>query len=129
LTKLRLKNFRSYSQLTEIEFSDLNVFIGKNDVGKSSVLKAVDIFFNGKPDKNNLCITGDCNAMEITCIFDEFPERLILDDTVETSLYDEFPLLRKVSDVEFFTSNRISFPAMTIKKLLQSGAVSVNSIL
>ena len=54
LDKLKLRNFRSYSQETEIEVADLNVIIGKNDVGKSSILEALDIFFNGKPDKNDL---------------------------------------------------------------------------
>lgn len=99
LTKLRLRNFRSYSQTTEIDITDLNVIIGKNDVGKSSVLEALDIFFNGKPDKNDLCITGDSNAIEITCFFDDFPERLILDDAVETSLNDEY-LLNSQSQLE-----------------------------
>lgn len=92
LTKLRLRNFRNYSAVTEIDITDLNVFIGKNDIGKSSVLEALDIFFNGKPDKNDLCITGDNNAIEITCIFDDFPEKLVLDDAVETSLKDEYLL-------------------------------------
>ena len=41
LNKLKLKNFRSYSQETEIDISDLNVIIGKNDVGKSSILKMI----------------------------------------------------------------------------------------
>lgn len=92
LTKLRLRNFRNYSGTTEVDISDLNVFIGKNDIGKSSILEALDIFFNGKPDKNDLCITGDTNTIEITCLFDDFPEQLILDDAVETSLNDEYLL-------------------------------------
>ncbi|MBI1183899.1 AAA family ATPase [bacterium] len=56
LNKLKLRNFRSYS--TEIEFfiDDLNVLIGRNDIGKSSILEALDIFFNGKPDKDDLTV-------------------------------------------------------------------------
>jgi len=90
LDKLKLKNFRSYSKETEIEVTDLNVIIGKNDVGKSSILEALDIFFNGKPDKFDLCITSDNGRIEITCVFTELPEELILDDSIATSLADEY---------------------------------------
>ncbi|MCF8714283.1 ATP-binding protein [Joostella atrarenae] len=92
LNQLKLKNFRSYSRETNIDISDLNVIIGKNDVGKSSILEALDIFFNGKPDKNDLCVDNDNSKIEITCLFDDLPEQLILDDTIETSLSDEFLL-------------------------------------
>lgn len=92
LNQLRLKNFRSYSLETNIDISDLNVIIGKNDIGKSSILEALDIFFNGKPDKNDLCVDNDNSKIEITCLFDDLPEQLILDDTIETSLSDEFLL-------------------------------------
>lgn len=92
LNKLKLKNFRSYSQETEIDVSDLNVIIGKNDVGKSTILEALEIFFNGKPDKDDLCISNDNSQIEISCVFDDLPETLILDDTIETSLKDEFLL-------------------------------------
>src|SRR5699024_1087425 len=92
LNQLRLKNFRSYFHETTIDISDLNVIIGKNDVGKSSILEALDIFFNVKPDKNDLCVDNDNSKIEITCLFDDLPEQLILDDTIETSLSDEFLL-------------------------------------
>ena len=92
LNKLKLKNFRSYSQETEINISNLNVIIGKNDVRKSSVLEALDIFFNGKPDKYDLCIENDNSRIEITCIFSDLPDQLILDDTIVTSLSDEYLL-------------------------------------
>lgn len=92
LNKLKLKNFRSYSQETEITVSDLNVIIGKNDVGKSTILEALDIFFNGKPDKDDLCISNNNSQIEITCVFADLPDSLILDDTIETSLKDEFLL-------------------------------------
>ncbi len=92
LDKLKLRNFRSYSQETEIEVADLNVIIGKNDVDKSSILEALDIFFNGKPDKNDLCINNDNGRIEITCTFTDLPNELILDDTIATSLADEYLL-------------------------------------
>lgn len=118
LNKLKLKNFRSYSQETEIDVSDLNVIIGKNDVGKSSILEALDIFFNGKPDKNDLCIENDNSRIEITCIFSDFPEQLILDDTNPTSLSDEY-LLNSENKLEI----KKSFP------ISASGSVSEESVI
>ena len=49
LMKLReivLKNFRGYYRETRIPVDDLTALIGKNDVGKSTILEALDIFFN-----------------------------------------------------------------------------------
>ncbi|MEI7510092.1 MAG: AAA family ATPase, partial [Flavobacterium sp.] len=43
---IKIKNFRSYKDEVEIEFGDLTAFVGKNDIGKSTVLEALDIFFN-----------------------------------------------------------------------------------
>ncbi|ALJ06556.1 hypothetical protein APS56_16065 [Pseudalgibacter alginicilyticus] len=118
LNKLKLKNFRSYSQETEIDISDLNVIIGKNDVGKSTILEALDIFFNGKPDKYDLCISNDNSQIEITCVFDDLPQDLILDDTIKTSLKDEF-LLNSNNKLEI----KKKFP------ISASGSVSEESVI
>lgn len=118
LHKLKLKNFRSYSQETEIDISNLNVIIGKNDVGKSSVLESLDIFFNGKPDKYDLCIENDNSRIEITCIFSDLPDQLILDDTIVTSLSDEY-LLNSDGKLEI----KKSFP------ISASGSVSEESVI
>lgn len=118
LDKLKLKNFRSYSQETEIKVADLNVIIGKNDIGKSSILEALDIFFNGKPDNNDLCINNDNGRIEITCVFTDLPEELILDDTITTSLADEY-LLNAEGKLEI----KKSFP------ISASGSVSEESVI
>ena len=46
ITKIKLENFRSYKSEVAVDFSDLTVFVGKNDIGKSTILEALDIFFN-----------------------------------------------------------------------------------
>ena len=46
ITSLTLRNFRRYRNETTITFDDLTVLVGKNDVGKSTILEALDIFFN-----------------------------------------------------------------------------------
>lgn len=118
LNKLKLKNFRSYSQETEIKISDLNVLIGKNDVGKSSIMESLDIFFNGKPDINDLCINNDNSRIEITCEFTDLPNELILDDTIATSLADEY-LLNADEKLEI----KKTFPIST------SGSISEESVI
>ena len=45
LEKLILKNFRSYSSIVEIPISNLTTLIGKNDIGKSTILEALEIYF------------------------------------------------------------------------------------
>lgn len=51
LKKIHIKNFRSIVDET-IELKDFNCFVGKNDSGKSNVLKALNLFFNDKTDFN-----------------------------------------------------------------------------
>jgi predicted ATP-dependent endonuclease of OLD family len=41
-----IKGFRGYSSQIEVKVSDLLVLVGKNDIGKSTVLEALDVFFN-----------------------------------------------------------------------------------
>ena len=45
LREIILKNFRGYYAETRITIDDLTALIGKNDVGKSTILEALDIFF------------------------------------------------------------------------------------
>lgn len=44
LREVVLKNFRGYYRETRIPVDDLTALIGKNDVGKSTILEALDIF-------------------------------------------------------------------------------------
>ena len=40
-----LKNFRCYHKETHIPIGDFTALIGKNDIGKSTILEALEIFF------------------------------------------------------------------------------------
>jgi putative ATP-dependent endonuclease of OLD family len=95
LKKLKLLNFRSYQSI-EIEFDqNLNVIIGKNDIGKSTILEALDIFFGQErikidiTDKN--VFQGSEMAISCSFIIDQKKEYLI-DTDVKTNLKDEFLL-------------------------------------
>ncbi|MBP1772010.1 MAG: hypothetical protein H6P99_1173 [Holophagaceae bacterium] len=92
-----IRGFRGYSNLIQIDVSDLLVLVGKNDIGKSTVLEALDIFFNdGKGsvkldkediNKANLAAGDDC--IEIYVEFEELPTSIVIDSTNETTLADE----------------------------------------
>lgn len=49
INKLRISNFRSIVK-SDILLKNLSIFVGFNDVGKSNVLKALNLFFNGETD-------------------------------------------------------------------------------
>lgn len=97
---LKIKNFRCFSEETKIDFENLTTFIGKNDAGKSTILEALDIFFNNskgiiKLDENDINKTQQAlqnNTVEITVAFSELPEKIILDKTIETNLEKEYLL-------------------------------------
>ena len=46
LHSVKIENFRSYKDVIEVTFDNLTAFVGRNDIGKSTVLEALDIFFN-----------------------------------------------------------------------------------
>ncbi len=49
INKIHIKNFRSIVDET-LDFKDFTCFVGKNDSGKSNVLKALNLFFNNETD-------------------------------------------------------------------------------
>lgn len=95
LRKLRLRNFRRYEDVS-IEFDNsFNVIIGKNDIGKSTILDALEIFFNNETVK----IESDdcrkkCENKEITIQVSFIPDndKQYTVDTVPTNIEREFLL-------------------------------------
>lgn len=97
---LSITNFRGYRSTVVIPFNDLTVFVGKNDVGKSTILEALDIFFHDgkgliKIEKNDVNIQekrdGNQDTM-ISIVFDELPQKVTIDATSETTLQAEYLL-------------------------------------
>lgn len=114
-----LKNFRGYKGEHRIPINDLTAIIGKNDAGKSTILEALDVFFNGSPkDTSDLCVFRDPSDdfFWIGCEFSDFPETLILDENAPTSLKDEH-LLNKNGNLEII-----------IKIDCSSGTISAKNI-
>lgn len=99
LVKLELENFRSYRNF-EINFQeDMNVIIGRNDVGKSTIMEALEIFFNNElvkidqSDLNNDARNSGNYIIKIKLSFQlNENENIIIDSTNPTNPYDEFLL-------------------------------------
>ncbi len=95
LDTVKLRNFRGYKEEVIIPISNITAFIGKNDAGKSTVLEALEIFFNNSLvscERSDLNKFADCSEIEITCIFTHLPTEIIIDSTVSTTLSDEYLL-------------------------------------
>jgi len=100
IKKLKIKNFRGYKDEVEIEFGNLTAFVGKNDIGKSTILEALDIFFNegkgviklDKDDINKQALAENDNEILISVCFENLPSRIVIDSTNETTLQAEYLL-------------------------------------
>lgn len=107
IKSVKIKNFRSFKEEVKIDIGDLTAFVGKNDIGKSSILELLDIFFNDnkgvikidKDDVNKTSLAEDDNEIEITVEFEELPTALVIDSTNETTLQNEY-LLNEVGNLE-----------------------------
>ena len=53
IRKIEIKHFRSINELVIEDLSHINVFSGLNDVGKSNVIKALNLYFNNQVDWNS----------------------------------------------------------------------------
>lgn len=102
--RLKLKNFRGYKDEIIIDFDDLTAFVGKNDIGKSTLLEALDIFFNNgngavKFDLSDINVSSKNECATISVVFSEIPDAVVIDDSVTTNLRDEY-LLNTDGDFE-----------------------------
>lgn len=102
LKAIKLKNFRSYINEVTIQVDNLTAIVGKNDAGKSTILEALEIFFNNeliKIETADAASGGTANDVCITCVFDDLPSTLTIDTRATTTLADEY-LLNADNDLE-----------------------------
>ncbi len=103
--KLRIKgiileNFRGYKARTHVTLEQFTALIGRNDAGKSTILEALDYFFeNSKPDHGDASIEGDAKQVLIGVVFDRLPSELTLDRGARSTLETEH-LLNQDGDLE-----------------------------
>jgi predicted ATP-dependent endonuclease of OLD family len=95
-----VNRFRGYDKPVRVEFDDLSVLVGRNDIGKSTLLEALDYFFNegkgcvklDKDDINKTCLANGEDCIEIEVEFSDIPVKVLIDAANETTLQDEFLL-------------------------------------
>lgn len=95
LRRLVVTNFRAYRSRTAIDIGDFTSIIGRNDVGKSTLLEALEVFFNNatvKIDLNDPCVRGSDKIVEIECVFDGLPGEIVIDAKSKTTLASEYLL-------------------------------------
>lgn len=108
ISNISFENFRSFRN-SEVNITDINVFLGKNDQGKSSILEGLDVFFYDgkgsikatKDDLNKDAVREGINEFAIGVQFEGFPDPIIIDETNETSLKEEY-LLNKDGKLEIW---------------------------
>jgi putative ATP-dependent endonuclease of the OLD family len=87
-----VKNYGPFAVLEEAKLGKLATIIGQNDVGKSYVLKAMQLFFSKIPkiqesDVHDYSNPRDDVIIEIT--FNELPENIEIEDGISTSFIEE----------------------------------------
>ncbi|MFT3794833.1 ATP-dependent nuclease [Flavobacterium sp.] len=110
---ISIRNFRGIHILNNLKVGDINSFVGKNDAGKSNILKALDAFFNDKFTSN--CVfkgIAEGEKTEITIRFEtaEVINPLALDSEGKISLKKVFSFSgagKLVKDV-FYKCNDIN---------------------
>lgn len=117
ISSLSISNFRGYKNKTVIPIKDITVFIGRNDIGKSTILEALDIFLNDnsgtvKIDKKDKNTFSDSEEIEICVEFEDLPDKILIDSDVYTSLKDEY-MLNKNNNLEIIKRYKISSGKLT----------------
>ena len=96
LKSIHLENFRGLEDIT-VQFSEsFNVIIGRNDIGKSTILEALEIFFNNEvvQIQNDDLKKGSVEQkMAISLSFEiDSNKKYLIDTNIETSLVEEYLL-------------------------------------
>lgn len=100
IKSVAVTNFRGYGTRIHVPMNQLTALIGRNDQGKSTILEALDIFFNegkgcvkiDKEDINKGCLERGEDCIEIEVEFTELPGELVIDSTNRTTLEAEYLL-------------------------------------
>jgi len=98
IKSVTVNRFRGYSEPVFIAIDDLCVLVGRNDIGKSTILEALDVFFNegkgcikiDKEDLNKSCSARGEDQIEISVEFAELPPEIVIDSTNRTTLASEY---------------------------------------
>lgn len=120
IQKIIINNYKGINVPTEIELHDFSCIVGKNDAGKSTILKALDIFLNDNSvsiDDKNIYTQDNFISIEVAFLCQD--EEITIDDAITSTfsneeLTDEDSLLhiKKVWDI----SQKTIKPKVYIKR-------------
>src|SRR5690606_28918779 len=79
ITKIKIDYYRSFNSIIVKDLKDLNIFSGKNDIGKSNILKALDTFFN----KNKINFSEDYNKARLTEVRESIKGKQFIKITID----------------------------------------------
>jgi len=107
---LTIRNFRGIDKLENLEISNLNTFVGKNDAGKSAILSALACFFDVKKFDTKDVFKGkqddDVTSIEISFEPSIGIDDLALDSKKMVTIKKEFSVVNgKVKPAEYYLSN------------------------
>ncbi len=129
LKAVKVKNFRSYIDEVTISIDDLTAIVGKNDAGKSTILEALEIFFNNeliKIETSDAAQGGNSSDVCISCVFDNLPTTLTIDTRASTTLAHEH-LLNSDNDLEIIKLFNCSLKTPTTSIFVNANYPTANN--
>ena len=120
IKSLYLENFRAYKNVKVLFDENMNVIIGQNDIGKSTILEALDIFFGQDTIKIDI---SDWNkervsnkiVISVEFLVDDNLE-IIIDSANPTNLQDEY-LLNSSKYLNIYKEYEISRDKLSKEKV------------
>lgn len=89
ITKICLSGVRPFKEKNDLRLGELNCIVGKNDSGKSSILRALEIFFKENPEPIDYNRDSLGSPMTIQVSFSTFPSSICIEEDVQTTFKEE----------------------------------------
>lgn len=90
LRHIHINNLYGVSAEVDIPIRNFNVMVGRNDVGKSTVLKALDLFLNNStPSSESSNSRTESSIVIIDLVFDPDSRKIIIDESISTTFEQE----------------------------------------
>ncbi len=112
IKRITIENYKGISIPVTLELGDFSCIVGRNDVGKSTLLKAIDAFLNDNAptfDDKNIYTSSNCISIELQ--FDFGCREVTIDDAIPVTFEEEelvssenLVCIKKVWDISTKTS-------------------------
>lgn len=108
------ENYGPFAVLEEVRLGPLATIVGQNDAGKSNILRALQLFFESRPKIQESDVHDGANPaadVVIEVAFTALPEKIELEESVETTLQDEM-----LVDADGYLRIRKTYPRSSLTK-------------